>query len=201
MTNDPPPHDMSKVWQNQSVEVVQMSLDEIRRKAHKFENRISRRNRREYIAVAVVIAVCTGRIVISNNLVVNIGGGLLIAGLLYIVYQIHKKGSARTIPSDAAFANGIAFYRSELERQRDLNRQVWSWYIGPLLPVWWLPTWGLAAANEYSVRSLMVRGTVVILVFVVVGVLNQRAARKLQRQIDALDALEKESRCYETSSL
>ena len=29
------------MWQDQSVEVVQMSLDDVRRKAHKFEKRIS----------------------------------------------------------------------------------------------------------------------------------------------------------------
>ncbi len=192
MANDPPPHDMSKVWRNQSVEVVQLSLDDVRRKAHTFENRISRRNRREYIAAAIVIAVCTGRIVLSNNLIANIGGGLLIAGILYIVYQIRKKGSAGTMPADAAFTSCIAFYRSELERQRDLTRRVWSWYIGPMIPGMVVVYWGLAAAGEYTLQSLAVRGTVVILAFVFVGILNQRAARKLQGQIDALDALEKE---------
>ena len=193
MANEPPVTDVTKVWQNQSVEVVQMSLDDVRRKAHKFEKRISRRNRREYIAAAIVIAVCAGRIVFSNNLIANIGGGLLIAGILSIVYQLRKKGSAGTMPADGAFANCVTFYRSELERQRDLTRRVWTWYIAPLLPGMAVAYWGLAVAGEYTLQSLGIRGTVVILVFVFVGILNGRAARKIQRQIDALDALEKES--------
>ena len=169
-----------------------MSLGDVRRKAHKFKKRISRRNRREYIAAAIVIAVCTGRIVFSNNLIANIGGGLLIAGILYIVHQIRKKGAAETMPAEAAFANCIAFYRSELERQRDLTGRVWSWYIGPVIPGIVVVYWGLAAAGDYTLVSLGMRGTVVILAFVFAGILNGRAARKLQGQIDALDALEKE---------
>src|SRR5471030_3451406 len=51
------PDDLKNVWQNQTVEANQMSLDELRRKAGKFQKRIRNRNLREYAASVVVVAV------------------------------------------------------------------------------------------------------------------------------------------------
>ncbi len=57
MMNDPPSNDMRQVWQNQSVEATQMSLDEIRKKAQKFQRRVHWRNLREYLAAVFVVAI------------------------------------------------------------------------------------------------------------------------------------------------
>ena len=172
---------------------VSMTHKEIRRKAREFETKIKRRNRGEYIAAAVLIGICGWRLVSSANPILNAGGALIIAGALYVAHQLRKRGSARTLPGDVAFVNSVAFYRTELERQRDLLRRVWSWYIGPLIPGAVVLYWGFAAANEYSVQSLAVRGTVVILVSVLIGQLNKWAAGKLQHEIDELSAMERQN--------
>jgi len=56
MANELPPDDLRTVWQNQSVEPVQMSLDEIRRKAEMFQKKIRNRNLREYAGAVLAIA-------------------------------------------------------------------------------------------------------------------------------------------------
>ncbi len=165
------------------------TLDEIRRKAQEFETKIKRRNRGEYIAVAVLVAVCGWRLVSSANLIAKAGGALIMAGALYVAHHLRKRGSARTPPADANFVNCLAFYRTELERQRDLLRRVWSWYIGPLVPGAVVVWWGFAAANEYSVQFLAVKATLVMLFCLLAGKLNKKAAGKLQHEIDELQAV------------
>jgi hypothetical protein len=38
------------------------------------------------------------------------------------------------LPAEMGREYGIAFYRRELEKQRDLLRGIWKWYLGPLIP-------------------------------------------------------------------
>ena len=167
---------------------VSMTHKEIRRKAQEFETKIKRRNRGEYIAVAVLVAIFGWQLASSANLIANIGGALIIAGALYVAHHLRKQGSAKTLPADAAFVNSVAFYRTELERQRDLLRRVWLWYLGPLIPGGVVMYWGLGAADRYSVQSL-VGGTVVMLFLLLIGKLNKMAAGQLQHEIDELQAV------------
>jgi hypothetical protein len=158
-------------------------LDDIRRKALEFQVKISRRNLREYIVAAFVFVSVS-----SNFSREPVSKGLIIAGVAYMVYHLYSRGSARTAPPDADFATYRNFHRTELERQRDLLRAVWSWYLGPLIP-------GLLV---FAVRDAMTNprpwiglyAVLVLLFFLGVAKLNRDAARKLQRQIDDLDAME-----------
>jgi hypothetical protein len=85
----------------------------------------------------------------------------------------------------------VAFYRTELEWQRDALSNVWQWYLGPLVP-------GLAtilaasciAAFHRSVLAGMLAlavGSVVALALWGLGRVNQKAAAGIQRQIDEVD--------------
>ena len=120
--------------------------------------------------------------------------GLMITGMLYLMVQLHRKGSARNLTSDLGLASGLDFYRRELERQRDLVGSVWSWYLGPLIPGWVVLMVAFARTNPGHLRhfglSLAGFNLFAALAFVFVWKLNQRAARSLQRQIDELNGLE-----------
>src|ERR1035438_10522091 len=59
MPNEFPPDDIRNVWQNQPVENAPMPLEEIQRRARRFEKRIDRRNLREYAGAALGIAAYT----------------------------------------------------------------------------------------------------------------------------------------------
>jgi hypothetical protein len=197
MTNEPPPNDMRSLWQDQRTEPVKMSLDEIRKKAQKFQHRIRWRNLREYSAAVFVVGIFGFYIWHFHNLFHRIGSGLVIAGTLYVVSQLHKRGSARTAPTDMALTTCLDFHRRELERQRDLLRGIWSWYLGPLIPGLAVFTLGGATANpNHPLRAWTItalNAALAALVFFLIGALNQKAARKLQRQIDELDTVERHS--------
>jgi hypothetical protein len=92
----------------------------------------------------------------------------------------------RSFPADAASMSCLEFYRRELERQRDANLSIWSWYILPMLPgaammviaMAFMPALGPAVALFWAVG--FTAG------FIFTGVANKRAARRLQQEIDEL---------------
>ncbi|HYW47777.1 MAG TPA: hypothetical protein VE959_33220 [Bryobacteraceae bacterium] len=196
MPNEPPKNDLQSLWRSQSAEPVNMSLEEIRKKARRYQRKIWRRNAREYLAAAAVAAVMTFQAVSAGDPLRRVGAALCVAAMLYVAYHLHRGGSARAVPEDLALTSCLEFHRRELERQRDLLRSVWRWYLGPMIPG--MAVIGLAGlvANPSRMahpKLFVARyGVVVALVFFGVGRLNRRHAGRLQRQIDALDRLGRE---------
>lgn len=193
MANESPSNDRLKsVWQNQPSEGMLMSVDEIRRRARKFQKKIYWRNAREYIAALVVVIFFGFEFWLVADALTRVGSGLCIAGLLYVVGQLHRKGSARSLPAEMGLATSLEFFRRELERQRDLLRSLWSWYLGPLIPgpVVLLLARARTSPDHLRQIGLSLALAFFMLLFVLVWMLNQRAARKLQRRIEELNALE-----------
>lgn len=171
-----------------------MSLEEIRHRAGKFQRRIWWRNAREYAAVAIVIVVFGYYCKWVPNAVARAGSVMIIAGALYVAYQLHRRASSEDLPAGGAFEPCLGFHRRALERQRDALANVWSWYLGPMIPGLALFLVGTGVAEpiplRYRVLAAVIRAAVVGTVFWLVAKLNHRAARKLQAQINELKALE-----------
>jgi len=194
MTNESPPNNgPQSIWQSQKLEGIRMSADEIRLRARKFQRKILWRNAREYVAAFAVIVFFGFEFWRTTDTVTRAGFGLSSAGLLYVVWQLGRRGSSRNLPAEMGLVSGLEFHRRELERQRDLLQSVWRWYLGPLIPGWVVLMVGMARTNPGHLRHFGLTFTIFNLfaafVFVLVWKINQRAARKLQRQIDELDAL------------
>lgn len=192
MANELRPEDLGEVWRGQKVEHTQMTIEQIREKARKFQRRIRFRNLREYAAYAVVVAFF-GFFGGKYPPLMRPGAWLLIAGMTYVAYQLHKRGAAKAVPEDATPKNWLEFHRQELERQRDLLRGIWRWYLGPMIPGMALVVVGGALANHGHAKHAWALASayvaIVALGFYFVGRLNQRAAQRLQRQIDELNAM------------
>jgi hypothetical protein len=182
------PRDPRGLWQSQEEENVTISLPDIRRLAARFERRIWWRNLREYVAGAVVIGIFAIRLRLLHGWD-RLPAVLVIAGASYVLVQIHRRGSARPVPADAGARASIQFHRLKLERQRDALRTVWRWYLLPLVP-------GLAAtfaeaALKRGVNATLI-GSIVLgtVLFVGIWALNRWGARKLDRKIQELQAME-----------
>lgn len=192
MANEHLPDDMRDVWQSQKAESVQISLEEIRQKTRTLQGQVSRRNQREYIAVVLVVLAGAFFIVRSNNIVVRVSSAVQIAGVLYVAYQLHRRGSAKTLPEDCGFECCVDFHRRELERQRDALRSIWAWYLGPLIPGLVVLIIGKeivrAPGEPHHWIGFGAMTAVCTLVFWGIGKLNHMVARALQKQIDELDA-------------
>ncbi|MGZ7077012.1 MAG: hypothetical protein ACXVJL_13525, partial [Candidatus Angelobacter sp.] len=196
-------NDMKNVWRNQPVASVPISLAELQQKAEKLEQQIRRRNLREYAGSLIAMAIFGYYIWRFPGPMVRFGCVLVIAGVLVVLYQLHKRGAARIVPAGMAFRTCLDFHRRELERQRDLSRSVWTWYLLPFVPgmaifllglfLWTMKLPNAPAHARLITVSFSLTAAFVALVFIAIGKLNQWTARKLQREIDALDSLGKES--------
>jgi len=188
MPNEVNPNDPRILWQSQEGENMTITLDEIRHRGARFERRIWWRNFREYAAGAVVIPVFVAQLFTVHGwgLVPPV---LLIAGMVYVLVQLHRHGAARPLPADAGMRASLDFHRLELERQRDALRSVWRWYLLPFVP-------GFAATAVASAFQRKSAGVPIAFVafaaLVLAGVwhMNQRAAQKLDRKIQELEAIE-----------
>ena len=195
MANELRPDDLGEVWRTQNVEHTQMTINEIREKTREFQRKIYFRNLREYVAIAIVAAFF-GYSMGKYPPLMRAGAGLIIAGVLYVAYQLHRRGSSKIAAADLATASCLDFHRTELERQRDLLRGIWSWYLGPMIPGLALMVVAAGMANPDHLPHVWgyvgLYSTVVALAFFLVARLNRRAARRLQRRIDELDAMQSE---------
>jgi hypothetical protein len=194
MPNELPQDELCNAWQTQPTENITMSLEEIRRRAGKFQSRIWWRNAREYVAFAIVVIVFGYYFKLIPNPVARAGSVMTIAGALYAAYQLHRRASSEPSPAGGAFEHCLGFHRRGLERQRDALENVWSWYLGPMIPGLSLFIAGTAIAApipiRYRVLTTAISLAFVGVVFWLVAKLNLVGARKLQIKIDALKALE-----------
>lgn len=181
-----------KLWQNQPVEGIKMSPQAIRLRADKFERKIVRRNVREYVSSLVASAVFVYFFATTQAILFRFAYALFIAGLGWVVFQLYRKGSARSLPADMGALNSLQFFRAELERQRDVVKNIWTWYLLPLVPGFIVLTAGSVTAHPYpyGLYTAAIMDAFVAVVFFVVWRINMRAARCLQRTIDELYAAE-----------
>jgi hypothetical protein len=191
MQDDPEGPDPQRLWQNQPTEHDPMSLATIHEKATTFQSRIQRRNMIEYIASAVVILGFLPAVLHRGSWMMQVGGALIIAATVFVVWQLHRRASAKRVPE--AGEPLMAFYRAELVRQRDAIRSVGVWYLIPFVPGMTLLLLGRwfqshAAGRSVGVDHLIIllTGVIAFLVFLAIWLLNQRGADRLQRRIEEL---------------
>jgi len=191
-------NDVTSVWKNQALGTVEISLEHMQNRAHKLQKRILWRNAGEYMAGVVVVAAFSYYVWLFPTPVVRLGCALVIAGTLFVAYNLHNRGSARDVPADMARRTCVEFHREELVRQRNLVSSVWSWYLLPFVPglvvfLFGLYRWTMQQPNASAhaaevARAYWVTAAGMAFVFGGVAVLNSWAAGKIQREIDGLDA-------------
>ena len=190
MVDDDDHKDVQRLWRDQPSEGVQMSAQEVGRLAERFERTISRRNRREYVASAFVVVWFSVWAWFAQSGLVALGSWLVALGALYVVYHLHRHGTARRTAGEQGGTSCLEFHRSELARQRDLLRSVWWWYLLPFAPGILLMVVG--GSLERSERwAWLSAGILAAVTFIAIGLLNQRVAGRLQRRIDDLDIVRK----------
>jgi hypothetical protein len=183
---------LQQVWQSQATEAPRISLAYVRHGASALELRTRRRNAIEYL----VGVLCLGLFSFSA-LQYREGRPLMVAALVWfalwsIHYMVcwHRMASAKAAPAEAGMLDCLRYQRRELERQRDLRRRNWRWW-GPAV----LPGFGLFFASMFlEVKPVPWNEIAFVVVWIVVGsglgiAWLEAEARRLQREIEALDSL------------
>jgi hypothetical protein len=189
--------DPKKIWQEQPTEASKMSLEEIRRKAHKFH---SRGRLKALTAIVIGIALCGGFAATAAKpqyLLLRIGWGVLSFWGLYGAYQAYKWIWPSSLAGDAALGTSLDFYRRELERRRDYGRHIWHrsglWlcFVGLAFVV--LPAL-IAALKTPRLLLNAIPFFVLLAGWIVAFVhIRKREQQNLQSEIDELNALQPNS--------
>jgi hypothetical protein len=118
MSDELRPDDIPNLWREEPREPVRMSIDAVRRRAHRFETRIRRAYR-----IMGILMVCSAvgyafLLYLFPGIPQRIGCTLTLAAYLYCAYQFRKRGPIRGVLADVPAATCSA-YKAELERLRD----------------------------------------------------------------------------------
>jgi hypothetical protein len=178
--------DIHRLWQEQPAERPPQSSDDMRVTAQRFETRT--RWWRNAGAAAVVVAVIAEAVQVvwpGRDLVERTGDLLTIAAFLYVAYLYRKY--ARVSPERLGLTSCLDFYRARLVYERNLAQQSGR-YLLPFVPgvalglLGGVLDQGIPAARKIAVAAFGVA------LFVGVAWLNAYTARRLQKELDALDA-------------
>jgi hypothetical protein len=121
---------------------------------------------------------------------------LALAWSLAGLYLLNRGMWSAVMPGDAGLSTGLEFCRREIERQRALLRRLLLWSFGPVLLA--IGTFILALAMVgTSDRGIFPNGLpfLILIIVWIVGyfIVRLRDQRKLQREIDGLNDIEKEN--------
>lgn len=191
MTNDPPPDDIRKVWQNQPSEGADMLLEEVRERITKFEREQWRIKIVGRIAAVIVLAMLGSWFYFGNEWA-SIGAALVLAGFVYAWRWVGRTRSTRVPPPDCGLERSVEFYRAELERERNVQRGMWRAYLA-IIPGLVVAIGALQYGRtaQFGQHLLVTAGSVVAMCFLLWLLFNRQQANLLQRRIDDLDAMVK----------
>jgi hypothetical protein len=172
----------------QAREEPPMSLDDIRARAQRFQAKL---RRRRILTISLVGILVVANIVTAfwpgEHIVERTGDLLTVAAFVYIWFEYRKHLRAASRPERLGLTNSVDFYRAQLVDERNLSRQSRR-YLLPFVPGVTLSLLG----NVFDGRPMSrLIGVAVFGVALFLGVAwwNAYTARRLQQQIDALDAL------------
>jgi hypothetical protein len=207
MPDNVPVNDPKRIWLDQPTEPPAMTLGKLllRQKARELHAK-TRRVLFNNIAVAFfVIAVCVFGITWANDPVPQAAFALAAAWALAGQYFLNRGMWLAPLPGDAALMTSLEFYRQAIEGRRRLFRNVLCWAFGPAALVGAATVLSIVRAGASSQGPLptaeagrlflnmapfLTLLAVWIIAFIVMRV---RGQRELQREIDELNDIERES--------
>jgi hypothetical protein len=156
----------------------------------RFDACLERRNRAEFIAggIAIVFLVVSGAIGFwgSTDLADRIAalGLILVAvGLGFTLWRLnrHVALQRRATPDKSPKAALV----ERLQRERDLLRSVWAWYVGPIVPGFLLAWGGMVAGGSLGTAIVGIAISVAAIAWIVRA--NSRAAAEFDDQLHELE--------------
>jgi len=183
---------LQQAWQRQALDAPRISLDYLRHRTGVLRRRTLLRNGFEYVTgVATVLWVSWAQwqFIVARPMFTS-AIFMWIAGLAYIMWQWHRRAGAQLPAAELGTLDALRFYRQELERQRDARRGNWRWWVPALVPcllAMFLSLFLEVRPIPWTPIGLLAAWVVVSVGLGIAG--YERAARRYQEEIDALDSL------------
>jgi uncharacterized integral membrane protein len=183
--------DPKKVWQDQPTEAITMSVDEIRRKAHKLQRR-AQAAAVLWIVIGLTLCVAFAHSFVKDQgLLLRIGWGILSLWSLYGAYQAYRWIWPGNLVEEGTSRTSVESYRSELERQRDYGRHIWRragltfCFLGLAFVV--LAALIQALATPQLLVNAVPFFVLLLIWFIAFFFQRKRGQQRLQKEIDELN--------------
>ena len=160
-----------------------MSIDEIRQRARRFDQRIWRNNVLAALLVVVIVGVELWQISIETRLLERVGDALTIAAFVYLAYWYRRYTLMQRAPAGPAVTQSVDFYREQLARHRDMSSHPWG-YLLAFVPGVTLSLF--CKALDRSPEHNVAIAVFAFALFAGTAWWHRRSARLLQREIDEL---------------
>jgi hypothetical protein len=188
-------HDIKQAWQAEVEPTAPASPQQARQDAERFARRIRRRNAIEYGAALLVLVIFSAYALFLPSPAARVGAAMILVGNLVVAWQLRRRASALPLPgAEAGMQPVLVHQRAQLARQRDALASIFAWYLLPFLPG--LVVMMLAPAFDRGPAALAGLGwrywLSVAAVPAILGLiwwLNRKAATRLARQVETIDAM------------
>ena len=189
------PRDVQTLWQRQPLEARPLSIDDVRRRARALDAKVRRQD-----AIMILSAIVnTGAFVAVMWYLpqLRIVAAIIIATVIAIVIQYRRRRPSRQAIDYLMSATSnpcVDFYRTALVRKRDMARQLWIWFMPPAIlgQAALIIGFVIAPPNVPRRLVLMVLPFWILLDVFIFGFgwrNAQRDAKRMQRELDALDSM------------
>ena len=181
-----------EIWQLQALEAPRVSAAYMRHRASDLARRTQIRRGLSYaigVPGVLFIAWYCSRDFLHRPVMVT-GLALILLPLVYVTFRLHRLASAAQVAEDAGVLDSLSFCRRELVRQRDARRGYWRRVLLPVAPglITLLASFVLEL-NPIPWPLVAIEAIIIVGGPSFAGVLQEWSARRLQREIDALDSL------------
>ena len=171
-----------------------MSLEEIRRKSREFQRKVWRDVMGCLVALAAVLGLAAWNFTVLHTRGDSFVGAAIAVIGAFVAYQIYRKCPRGGVPPDGTLAASVEAYRAQLARRREALRRMWAWYGGPVLGIMlaFALRVPLAELNHPGLwLNVMPFSVLAVAWSIALAYLSHRQARKLEDEMDALEAAQK----------
>ena len=185
--------DLRKLWQQQQTPQLALNVAALRAKAISFRRGKGFDDSLRFLGVGFIVVFLP--IILFrrygwelHGILAKLGALAMAAGAAYVLFQLRKYWT-RAVPPESAAASLLAFHLQELTRRRDLLMNFWRLIVAPLVPGVLLLMTDVFLRPGNPIPMLLPSATILALA-VLTSWMNRRRGQQLQREIDALVALQ-----------
>ena len=179
-----------QLWQAQALDAPRISLVFVRQQSNSLRRWAWMRNAGNYVGVVAITPFIVWRAwsLFSVMPLLSLAIVLNIPIVVWLLFRWHKRAASQEQPAELGVLDALKFHRRQLERQRDVRLDRWRrWPAIPgLLMIF------VAEAIEITPTPWAGIGVSLVVMTLILStaiLFEERTARRIQKEIDALDSL------------
>jgi len=179
-----------QLWQAQALDAPRISLAFVRQQSDSLRRWAWMRNGINYVGAVAILPfmIWAAWSIFHVAPLRSLAIALNVPLCVWLLFRWHKRAASQEQPAELGVLDALKFHRRQLERQRDVRLDRWRRW--PAIPGMLLIF--VAAGIEITPTPWAMFGRVAVVMVSVLSiaiVIEERIARRIQKEIDALDSL------------